>query len=237
MLCGSGTLLICFLASGCSAPTDPSGGIVRIDNVAMYGQPRTPRPSVLQKADADFIRNVTKEFGDAKRASDIWISQADRFLQQRNLDYAMRRYNQAWLLNPENYWAFWGFGRVSLELNHYDETIEHLERARALCDDNHQLPALLSDLATSYSFKAKYAPEVTPAQRSELFGKANDYFAQSTTMDPHYSGSWKRWAMSLHREARFAEAWAKVKQARIFGVADFPPEFMAALTKDLPEPP
>lgn len=224
------------LAGGCNT-TNSANGVVRIDNVAMYGQPRTPRPPALQKADADFIRNVTAEFGDAKRASIIWADQGERYAAEGNLDYAMRRYNQAWLLNPDNFRAFWGFGRVSLEFNRYDETIEHLERARALCDNDYQRPALLSDLATAYSFKAKEAPGLDADQRSALFGKANDYFAQSTALDPRYAGSWKRWAISLHREARFADAWAKVKHARQLGVADFSPSFLTTLAKALPEPP
>lgn len=202
----------------------------------MYGQPRIPRPAALQKADADFVRKVTTDFGDAKKASNLWIDQAERFIEQRNLDYAMRRYNQAWLLDSTNYRAFWGFGRVSLELSKYTETIDHLERARELCGDDYQRPALLADLGTGYSCKAKYEVGLTSDERRALFDKANQCFEQSTQQDPRYSSSWKRWAMSLHRETRFADAWAKVKQARALGVADFPPEFLASLSKDMPEP-
>jgi len=36
-------------------------------------------------------------------------------MSEGNLDYAMRRYNQSWLLNPNNYQPYWGFGRILLQ--------------------------------------------------------------------------------------------------------------------------
>ena len=64
------------------------------------------------------------------------------------LDIAMRRFNEAWLLNPKNYQAFWGFGAVLSEQGKLVEAIEQLETARELIDDPKQRVALLSDLGS-----------------------------------------------------------------------------------------
>ena len=42
---------------------------------------------------------------------------------------------RAWLLNPKNYQAFWGFGAVLSEQGKLAEAIEQLETARELIDD------------------------------------------------------------------------------------------------------
>ena len=99
------------LISGCAST--PTGS--RIDNVPMYGQPEIVRPDFLQQADEQFIREAVAGFGTREKASDIWWAQAEEFMAQNNLDFAMRRYNQSWLLNQNNFKAYWGFARVLLE--------------------------------------------------------------------------------------------------------------------------
>lgn len=225
-------LFLALYLSGCA--TVPAEK--RIDNIPMYGQPGIPRPDVLKKADQDFIEQASSGFGGSReKASKAWYAEADRYMSQGNLDYAMRRYNQSWLLNPNNYQPYWGFGRVSLERNKLDEAIEHLEKAVKLCDDNYQKVALLSDAGTAYSYKAESIPEDMQTERNRYFQKANNYFKESTTLDPSYANSWKRWAHSLFREGNFSESWVKIKKAKSLG-ATGTEIFVSNLTKKMPEP-
>ncbi|MCU7796308.1 MAG: hypothetical protein KZQ75_04160 [Candidatus Thiodiazotropha sp. (ex Myrtea spinifera)] len=80
-----------------------STGGTRIDNIPMYGQPEIERPAHLLKADEDFVNSVESGFGTREEASKTWWAQGEKFMSQGNLDFAMRRYNQSWLLNPNNY--------------------------------------------------------------------------------------------------------------------------------------
>lgn len=209
----------------------------RIDNLPMYGQPKIERPERLKKADAAFIKKVTKGFkGDLKAASLAWCQQADSFLNRRNFDLAMRRYNQAWLLDPSSFWPYWGFARVAIEQDRFAQAIDLLEEALKHCDDKLQKPALLSDTATGYSHYARYEPHLDETQRTAAFDRANALFLESTTLDPNYGGAWKRWAMSLHRQGRYAEAWEKVHRAQKIPDANVPTDFIEALTKQMPEP-
>jgi len=119
----------------------------RIDNIPMYGQPEIARPDSLKKADEDFIAKASAGFdGNRRAASDAWIAEGDRYMRERNLDYAMRRYNQAWLLNPDGYKPYWGFARVTLEQQKFDEAFRYFEKARQLIDDKYQEAALVSDI-------------------------------------------------------------------------------------------
>ena len=204
-----------------------SGG-ARIDNVPMYGQPQIERPESLKKADEDFIEKAESGFGSREEASKAWWAQAEKFMSQGNLDYAMRRYNQSWLLNPNNYQPYWGFARAMLEQHQIDEALKYLEKAEELIDDQFQKVALLADMGTAYTVKG--------AMDSSYFTKANSKFSKSIKLDPEYPNSWRRWAFSLYEQGNYLEAWEKVTKAEGLKARPFPPAFIAALNEKLPRP-
>jgi hypothetical protein len=113
----------------------------------MYGAPEIPRPTQLKQADERFVRNAAAGFrGDRRLASIAWTDQGDQFLADGNLDFAMRRYNEAWLLDATNYEVFLGFSRVMARSGEIDDAIAHLEKAIDLCTVPEQRPHLLAEL-------------------------------------------------------------------------------------------
>ncbi len=209
-------LSVLIVIAGCGS----SGG-VRIDNIPMYGQPEIPRPAELQQADRAFIASVERGLGSREDASEVWWAQGERFMNEGNFDFAMRRYNQSWLLNPNNYQPYWGFARVSMEKGKIDEAISFLEKAESLIDDDYQKAALLADLGTVYTEKAAGMPS--------YFEKANRKFEESTCLDSSYPNSWRRWAFSLYEQKNYEEAREKVKRAQELGAKPFPESFLTAL--------
>jgi tetratricopeptide (TPR) repeat protein len=226
-------IMCCALAlSTIMASCAPAGQ--RIDNIPMYGQPAIPRPELLKKADEDFIKNATAGFGSREVASKAWFSEGQKFTDAGNLDYATRRYNQSWLLNPKNYQPYWGFGRVMVALEKYDEAIEYFEKAKQLIDDQYQKVALLSDTAVAYSLKASRISTSDQKGAAQYSTIANEHFQQSTTLDPSYTNSWRNWGWSLYYEGRYAEAWEMAKKARSLGDV-FVPKLIEALSQKIPE--
>jgi tetratricopeptide (TPR) repeat protein len=219
------------ILSGCVT----TGG-TRIDNVPMYGQPNVQRPDELKRADEDFIKQASDGLGGREKASQAWASQGDKFFSEGNLDFAMRRYNQSWLLNPSNYRAYWGFGRVTLQQGKVAEAIQYLEKSKQLADDQFQKAALLSDLGSAYSAQAESVQNNVGQDRARLFSLANQNFSESTALDATYGNSWRRWAMSLYEQGNYAGAWEKVKRARLQNARPFPPQFIGALEQKMPEP-
>jgi tetratricopeptide (TPR) repeat protein len=205
-----------------------STGETRIDNIPMYGQPEIERPAHLVKADEDFINSVVSGFGTRKEASKAWWAQGERFMSQGNLDFAMRRYNQSWLLNPNNYQPYWGFARVQLEIGNVDDALKYLEKAESLIDDPYKKVALLADMGSAYTEKG-----ITD---NSYFAKANSKFALSTKLDPEYPNSWRRWAFSLYKQEKYREAWEKVDRAENLKARSFPQAFLTALSEKLPRP-
>jgi tetratricopeptide (TPR) repeat protein len=209
-------------------------GATRIDNVPMYGQPAIERPEALKLADEAFIKAASEGIGGREKASVAWWMEGDKYMREGNLDYAMRRYNQSWLLNPNSFRPYWGFGRVLLEQGQLDESIKHLEKAVQLVDDEYQKVALLTDTASVYSVKANSRASGSN-ERAKYFLLANQLLEESTKLDSTYPNSWRTWARSLYFEGRFAEAWQKVNAARSRG-AQFQPQFIKALEEKMPEP-
>jgi tetratricopeptide (TPR) repeat protein len=152
-----------------------------------------------------------------------------------NVDYAMRRYNQSWLLNPNNYQPYWGFGRVMLLQRKCDDAIRYFSRAKELVDDNHQKAALLSDFGIVYGGCAKDMSADQGDLRARYFANANGMFAESTALDQSYATAWYRWSQLLLEEDRPAEAWEKLKRARTAGF-DIPARYVERLQQRMPEP-
>ena len=194
----------------------------------MYGQPEIERPEFLQQADKEFIERASSGIGSREEASRVWWSQGERFMNSGNFDYAMRRYNQSWLLNPNNYQPYWGFARVLMEQDRIDESVMFLEKAESLIDDPYQKVALLADLGSAYTFKAKTDPG--------YFAKANQKFGESIQLEETYPDSWRRWAFSLYEQKDYSAAWEKVRKAQELGAQPFPPSFLSALEKAAPKP-
>ena|SRR5690606_8949269 len=95
------------LLAGCgSVLNDPR--LRSIDQVPMYGGMDRSLVPELKKADEAFIESTSSAYGGRERASKRWVEQGFAFYNRDELDMAMRRFNQAWLLdpnNPEVYWA------------------------------------------------------------------------------------------------------------------------------------
>lgn len=210
-------------------------GPARIDSIPMYGQPDIVRPDVLKKADEEFIQQASSGFGTRENASRAWYTQAEEFMQRRELDLAMRRYNQSWLLNPNNYQPYWGFGRVMMEQGKFSDAIRYVEKSKELIDDQYQKVALLVDLGTAYSFFAQQSA-ASSDERARLFKAANQHYSEALSLDPSYGNGWRRWAMSLYEEGDYVAAWDKVKKAKSQNTRPLPPAFLRALEQKLPEP-
>jgi tetratricopeptide (TPR) repeat protein len=221
--------LTLFRVGGPIAQSDPS------DKLPMYGQPGIARPESLKKTDEDLIRDATFRFGNRQAASRAFAEQGWASVRKGMLDTAMRRFNEAWLLNPKNYQAFWGFGAVLSEQGKLAEAIDQLETARELVDDPRQRVALLSDLGAVHSSYGARLSADKQLDRAQHFVIANNRFAESLEMDPNYARSWREWAFSLYEQERYSEAWVKAKRAMELNSEPFPAGFLDSIKKKVPE--
>lgn len=202
---------------------------VQNDTLPMYGQPAIARSKKLQEADEAYIQQATEQAGgDRKAAAGTALDAAEQAMSQASADEAMRNYNHAWLLNPDDFQAYWGFGRIEITHESLDNAIKHLDKAVELVNDPDFKPLVLADAGIAYSMKAS-------AGNAKLFAKANELFQQSVTLNADYAIGWLRWSQSLYREAKYADAWAKVKKAQEVG-GQVPKGYLRSLSERMPEP-
>ena len=210
-----------------------SDGGTRIDNIPMYGQPDIERPEMLKKADEDFIDKAVRGIGSREEASKVWWHEAEKYMNAGNIDYAMRRYNQSWLLDPDNYQPYWGFARVMVAKHQYEESFTYFKKASELINDPYEKPALLSDFAIAYHNKANSLP--TTGRNLERAYKR--IAMQKTTLaDPKYPKSWLKWAYSLYSQENYQESWDKIIIAQKLDSSIVPEDFISDLSAKMPEP-
>ena len=209
---------------------------VNPDALPMFGQPKVARSPAQKQADEAFIRDNTLRYKTRQAASSAFATQGWTAVRAKQLDAAMQRFNQAWLLNPKNYSAFWGFGAIVSERGRILDAIEYLETARELIDDPAQRPALLADLGNLHSEYAARLSSDNQLERAQHFVLANSRFTESLENDPKFASGWREWAMSLYDQERYSEAWVKAKRARELNAEPFPPEFLKKLSAKMPEP-
>jgi tetratricopeptide (TPR) repeat protein len=84
-----------------------------INQLPMYGG--LPKTEAMKKADEEYIANETRGGQTREAASKSAVLRGWQYFSQGDLATAMKRFNQAWLLNSESGEAFHGFAVVTAQ--------------------------------------------------------------------------------------------------------------------------
>ena len=222
------SITICLFCSGC--------GKTPFNEIPMYGGVEfTPEQKEINEK---FIQDVVKQFGDRKTAAEKSVGFGWHYYNEKHdTKTAMKRFNQAWLLDPNNAGAFFGFGFLMAEKKKYDEAIVYYKRSMELDPNN---AVVVCNLGRMYETKAyilrrqhKREEMLKNLDESmELYEKA---IKVATTNDDlgyiYYS-----WAVALELMDNYAEAWDKIKLARKHNGYYIEPGFIKHLSRSMPEP-
>ena len=202
----------------------------------MYGYPDREKPDHLKKSDAEFIKAMTaaaprEEAGRhfALKGMEYW-SKGDR-------DTAMRRFNQSWLLDPDGYIPYWGFGMILARRGEFSEAIPLYEKALLLIDEDKKKPMLLTDAGFVYSVSGLMTRTnaVDMTLSDKRFTRANELFSQAALMSPDAVQVYDQWASSLYWQGNYEKAWEMVRKARGLGHR-FRPDFIDSLSQKMSKP-
>ncbi len=97
--------------------------------------------------DKTFIDLVLKQDTTYRKGSDHFVRLGFTYMAKGDLETAMRRFNQAWLLDPKNENAYWGFGAIYGSFSDYSTAIVQYDKGLAI---NPQSSVILTDKATLY---------------------------------------------------------------------------------------
>jgi len=101
---------------------------VPVNELPMYGG--FEKTAWQKQADEAFMATVLPDFGnDREAAADRFAEEAWKFVYSGDNTTAIRRFNQAWLLDPENTKALWGFAVISRARGNADAALRYYEQA------------------------------------------------------------------------------------------------------------
>lgn len=220
------------------------------NEIPMYGGiPKTPEQQAI---DNEFIESVVKQFGSKEVAAQNATKLAWQYFYGKNdAKTAMKRFNQAWLLDPNNSDAYYGFAFLSSLEGKTDEAILLYEKSLELNPNN---PMALANLARSYKDQAYalYLKKRLQFPDREVKDKLNQaltlYEKAAQLIDTEYDAGvassdndagyiYYQWAVALEFNGEYAKAWEKIKLCRKHdGNNVIEPAFIKELSRFMPEP-
>lgn len=180
-------------------------------------------------ADEKFLATIDSYYkGDRKKAAEDVATRGWQFLRQGNAPDAMRRFNQAWLLDSSNGSALWGMAAFEAGMGKLNESL-------ALFAEADRIVGVDIDFAADYAKALGIAGAQTRNQ--PMVNDAFARFARVYEKAPQHTLNLQNWAITLFYVGNFAEAWKKVKLAEATPRhAELDPRFLAALQSKMPRP-
>lgn len=101
----------------------------QVRQAPMYGGiDRSQNPELFEQ-DNELIAKATRTFGTREHASEGYIEHGFNYYSKNDLDKSMMRFNQAWLLNPENPYSYLGFALLMNKEEQYCKAYEMFKTA------------------------------------------------------------------------------------------------------------
>jgi tetratricopeptide (TPR) repeat protein len=188
-----------------------------------------PKSDAQRAADARFIASMDDQFkGDRSKAAVAASSRGWQFLRQGNAPDAMRRFNQAWLLDSTNGQALWGMAAIQARPGSIEESLKLFAEAERYIGND-----------TDFSVDHAKTIGVAGAQTSndDLLKDAFARFERLYVKAPQHTLNLQNWAITLFYVGNYADAWSKVKLAEATSRAsDLDSRFIATLQSKMPRP-
>lgn len=206
-----------------------------INLIPMYGYPEVKKTERQKESDKKFIDAVVKNSGSNRKSSEEFAAWGWDDRRKGNLDNAMRRFNQSWLLDNTYYQPYWGFGAILLSHKKPSEAAVHFERALQLVDDLNEKPRLLVDAARANAWQASIVQGEDEKQAAVFYKKANGLIEEALTLNPEYEKALLLGALIYYDQGDYENSWRIVKMAKSVNRYKYSQEFIKNLSSKMPE--
>ncbi|RCS59779.1 tetratricopeptide repeat protein [Parvibium lacunae] len=206
---------------------------IPIDQIPMYGGMDRSMIPELKAGDEKFIADTTKHYGTREKASAAFVNNGFAYYQRDDLVNAMRRFNQAWLLNPQNPEVYAGFGAVLHDQGKNCEGMQMMEKAIELNPPTFQ--GIYPDAARLITLCAISDKNLTSEAKLKLFERSESLYKKAEEIEPNKRYVYGSWATAYYWRGQYSDAWAMVVKERAAGGK--PNErFLGLLREKMPEP-
>ncbi|MFN8390704.1 MAG: hypothetical protein U0136_10475 [Bdellovibrionota bacterium] len=199
------------------------------------GQVKTAKEKALDDA---FVRSSIKAAGNRDLALTELIERGFEAIAQRDPKTAMKRFNQASLINADDYRVYWGFAAATGLEGNFSKSIELFRSAELLKSDD---PHLLCDSGYSLMASAMYQIGNNRAKPNdpkmlEMLRDAEAKFQHAATLDKQSALPHSLQAILAFYRDDGVRAWQEVHKAKQLGGEGLDPKFVDDLKKTIPEP-
>lgn len=184
------------------------------DQIPMYGGVDRRVDPRLAEADDRFLAAAGREFGSRRKASDMFVEEGLRARERGDNREAMKRFNQAWLLDPDAPGSYYGFAAVLHDRGRACEASRLLERAM---ENKLSKPIPLADAGAWYAQCAATDVTIGREDRGRYQSRAKDLLQRAADLAPGNDHIYGQWGAALYWQGDYRGAWDKVRRQRELG--------------------
>ncbi|MDR3641320.1 MAG: tetratricopeptide repeat protein [Humidesulfovibrio sp.] len=184
------------------------------------------------ETDKKVVAEAIQRAGSREKAVEMVLQNGWAKLKSGDTVTAIKYFNLAWLMSPEDPDVFWGFATAMGREGKFDEALRLFERAKSQKPND---PALLADYGYTWIGKAAMRDK-TPAERNDSFEHALSLLKESEAIDPANPMVYTNRAVVHYLQGRYAEAWQSVAKAQKLAPQSVDPRFLHDLSAKMPRP-
>lgn len=203
------------------------------DEAPMYAGGNRSEVAALRAGDEQEAAQAMTAFGSAGAASQARVEQGYRLFREQQPGLAMRRFNQAWLLNPDNPEVYAGFALILENQRKVCQAMSMMDRAISL-----NPPAFRGIHADAGRIAARCAAEdktLPPEARIAATTRSDEWYRKGEAVEPDKGYLYASWATAYYWRGQYGEAWTMVHKSLAAGGSP-DAAFVRMLRARMPEP-
>jgi tetratricopeptide (TPR) repeat protein len=203
-----------------------------VDQIPMYGGFDRAADPAVRDADEKLFTDTTKHYGSREKASAAFVSNGFGFYGRDDLAAAMRRFNQAWLLDPKNPEVYFGFAVILHDKGNNCEAIKQFDKAASF---GTYIRGMAPDAARVIVLCTIDDKSLSEEARSTLIRRSEALYVEALAREPDKGYVHASMASAFYWRKKYPEAWAAVKLSRASG-GRLPEQFLRMLREKMVEP-
>ena len=124
-------ILLALLLTACSSTQDCPENI---NILPMYGNQKKCQEQI--DIDQDFLKECDEIYKNRREASTDYINKGWGYFYKNNFNNAIKRFNQAWLLDSLNADCYWGFGNILGKQLKFEESLKYFDKSLKINPNN-----------------------------------------------------------------------------------------------------
>nr|MDJ0624340.1 tetratricopeptide repeat protein [Desulfocapsaceae bacterium] len=182
-----------------------------INELPLYGG--VEKTESQKKADKKFVNAVIKSMGSGEKAARHFVKRGWEALSKGDSKTAIKRFNQAWLVFPENGKIYWGLALTQAQQGEFNLAIDLYEEADQLLSDNARFLADYGYTIIGYADDLKN----NNMEYIDILDEGIDKLNTARDLEPKLSPVYFYLAVAEFNRENYKEAWENVYLAEKLG--------------------